>query len=334
VQKRSEFIFYDEKQPFMEQWHANVDRDLGHQMVAEIGYLGSKGHNLPFYGDPNNVPSAYGADGVKRLVPGATLRYPSWGRIRTRINEARSIYHGLTASWNKRYSHNWQAQASYTYGNAHDTWSGGQIGGSDFDNGAGSATDWWDPEAEYGPSSFDIRHTLVLNGVYVLPFGATRTGFVGALIRGWQVGGVAQFSSGLPFTPFESYDQIGDLQSDTGLQKPNVNGAVTYPGTAAQWFDPSVFSTPAAGVYGNASRNSLRAPGVKVADLSLFKNMKTGHFVTQFRLEVFNAFNRVNLGLPDATIFNAGGVRNPTAGRITRTSTPARQVQLGVKFSF
>jgi hypothetical protein len=174
----------------------------------------------------------------------------------------------------------------------------------------------------------------VLNGVYVLPFGASRTGFVGALIRGWQVGGVAQFSSGLPFTPFESYDQIGDLQSDTGLQKPNVNGAVTYPGTAAQWFDPSVFSIPAAGVYGNASRNSLRAAGVKVADLSLFKNLKIGHVVTQFRLEAFNAFNQVNLGLPDATIFNAGGVRNPTAGRITRTSTPARQVQLGVKLSF
>ena len=56
--------------------------------------------------------------------------------------------------------------------------------------------------------------------------------------------------------------------------------------------------------------------------------------MTQFRLEAFNAFNRVNLGLPDATIFNAGGVRNPTAGRITRTSTPARQVQLGVKLSF
>jgi hypothetical protein len=334
VQKRSEFIFYDEKQPYMEQWHANVDRDLGHQMVAEIGYLGSKGHNLPFYGDPNNVPSAYGADGVKRLVPGATLRYPSWGRIRTRINEARSIYHGLTASWNKRYSNNWQAQASYTYGNAHDTWSGGQIGGSDFDNGAGSATDWWDPEAEYGPSSYDIRHTVVLNGVYVLPFGQSRTGFVGGLIRGWQVGGVAQFSSGLPFTPFESYDQIGDGQSDTGLQKPNVNGTVTYPGTPAQWFDPSVFSVPAAGVFGNATRNSLRAAGVKVADLSLFKNLKLGHVVTQFRLEAFNAFNRVNLGLPDATIFNVGGVRNPTAGRITTTSTPARQVQLGLKFSF
>ena len=113
-----------------------------------------------------------------------------------------------------------------------------------------------------------------------------------------------------------------------------MNGAVTYPGTAAQWFDPAAFSTPAAGVYGNASRNSLRAPGLKVADLSLFKNLKTGHVVTQFRLEAFNTFNWVNLGLPDATIFNSGGVLNPTAGRIRTTATPARQVQLGVKLSF
>jgi hypothetical protein len=56
--------------------------------------------------------------------------------------------------------------------------------------------------------------------------------------------------------------------------------------------------------------------------------------MTQFRLEAFNAFNWVNLGLPDATIFNSGGVRNPTAGRITTTSTPARQLQLGLKLSF
>jgi hypothetical protein len=54
----------------------------------------------------------------------------------------------------------------------------------------------------------------------------------------------------------------------------------------------------------------------------LFKNLKIGRVQTQFRLEAFNAFNVVNLGLPDATIFNVGGVRNPTAGRITTTSTP------------
>ena len=74
----------------------------------------------------------------------------------------------------------------------------------------------------------------------------------------------------------------------------------------------------------------MRAPGLKVADLSVFKNQKMGRMIAQFRLEAFNAFNWVNLGLPDATIFNAGGVRNATAGRIThgRRRRPA-QVRWG-----
>ena len=334
VQKRSEFIAYDIEQPFMQQWHLNLERDLGHNLVAEVGYIGSRGHHLPFYGDPNTTPSEYGADGVKRLVPGATLRYPSWGRIRTRTNIARSNYQGMTLGVNKRYSDGWQFQGSYTFGHSNDTWSGGQIGGSDFDNGAGSATDWFDPEYEYGPSSYDIRHNFVFNAVYQLPIGRSATGLARVLLQGWNIGGVFQASSGLPFTPLMSYDQVGDLQSDTGLQKPNLTGTVNYPRTVHQWFDPAAFSVPAAGVFGNATRNSMRGPGLKVADISVFKNFAIGRTAAQFRLEAFNALNWVNLGLPDTTIFNAGGVRNPTAGEINRTATAARQIQLGLKFTF
>ena len=77
-------------------------------------------------------------------------------------------------------------------------------------------------------------------------------------------------------------------------------------------------------MFGNARRNSLRGPGIKVADLSVFKNFTFGRYTTQFRLEAFNAFNFVNLVLPDAIIFTANGVRNPTAGQIRATATPAR----------
>jgi hypothetical protein len=334
VQKRSEFIFYDLEQPFMQQWHVNFERDLGRNFVTEAGYIGSRGHNLPFYGDPNATPSEYGADGVKRLVPGATLRYPSWGRIRTRNNVARSNYHGMTLALNKRYSDGWQMQAAYTLGKSNDTWSGGLIGGSDFDNGAGSATDWWDPEYEYGPSNYDVRHNIVINAVYQLPFGKGREGFAGVLANGWNIGGVFQASSGLPATPLLAYDQVGDRQSDTGLQKPNIGGDINYIGTAEQWFDPSVYIVPAAGVFGSARRNSVRGPGLKVADLSVFKNFTVNRYAVQLRFEAFNAFNWVNLGLPDMTIFTANGVRNPTAGQIRNTATPARQVQIGLKFMF
>ncbi len=160
------------------------------------------------------------------------------------------------------------------------------------------------------------------------------TGVKAFFVKGWQVGGVMQFSSGLPFTALLGYDQVGDRQSDTGLHKPNVNGPINYPETAELWFDPSVFTEPPPGVFGNAGRNSLRAAGVKVADLSAFKNFTFGRYQAQFRFEAFNAFNWVNFGIPDATIFTSAGVRNPTAGRIRSTSTPARQIQLGFKFLF
>ena len=146
-------------------------------MVAEVGYIGSKGHNLPFYGDPNTMPSRVRRDGVKRLVPGATLRYPELGPHPHAHQRGALDYQALTRQPATSATRAAGRRRRRTrYGNSNDTWSGGQIGGSDFDNGAGSATDWWDPEYEYGPSSFDIRHTLVVNGVYVLPFGQRATG--------------------------------------------------------------------------------------------------------------------------------------------------------------
>jgi len=335
VQKRSEFISYDLEQPYMQQWHVDFQKDLGLGMIGQIGYIGSKGSNLPFYGDPNSVPSEYLSDGTKHIVPGATLRYPSWGRIRTRINVARSIYHGLVLGVNKRVARGFMFQGSYTYGNARDTWSGGQLGNSDFDTGAGSATDWFDPEYEFGPSNFDVRHNFVVNAVYQLPWGQNLTGMAGGLAKGWNVSGLIQLSSGIPFTPYVGFDRAGDLQSDTEQQKPNQTGTVDYPKTPEQWFDPAAFTLPPVGVFGNAGRNSLRAPGVKIADMSVFKNVQMGQVVAQFRVEAFNVFNWVNLGIPSATVlFNSNGTRFAGAGRITSTSTSARQVQLGLKLLF
>jgi hypothetical protein len=336
VQKRSEFVIYDANQPYTQQWHVNYQRDLGGGYTAQVGYIGSKGTNLPFYGDPNSVPAVKGADGVTRLVPGAGLRYPSWGRIRTRINVARSDYDGLIMGMNKRFSHNVMFQASYTYGHSNDTWSGGQIGGSDFDNGAGSATNWWDPQAEYGPSNYDVRHNFVFNAVYQVPLGANLTGLAAALGKGWHVGGVLQLSTGVPITPIIGFDRVGDLQSDAAsIQKPDQVGAISYPHTADQWYDPHAFALPPVGTYGNAKRGAIRGPGVKIADLTTFKNIQTGRVTTQFRLEAFNVFNWVNLGLPSASaIFNTDGTYSAVAGRITSTATPARQLQIGLKLIF
>ncbi|MDO8681290.1 MAG: hypothetical protein Q7R30_22450, partial [Acidobacteriota bacterium] len=321
------------------QWHLNTQRELPGGMVAEIGYLGSRGVNLPYYGDPNTTPSEYLPDGTKRVIPGAALRYPSWGRIRTRATGAESSYHGMTASLHKRFSHGVQFQANYTYSRSIDTWSGGLQGSSDYLTGAGSAVDYWDPEFERGRSSFDVPHNFVFNAVYLLPFGDNSTGFKRALTSGWQLSGIVAVSSGMPFHPFVGFDRAGDRQSDDDMQRPswapgrNPSNAII--GTAEQWFDPLAFVLPAAGTFGNVRRNELRGPNLRVVDFSIFKNQRVGPTQVQFRVEIFNLLNRANFNPPSSPLlFQSGGARITGAERITSLATPARQLQLGMKILF
>jgi len=340
VQKRSEFIDYDARQPYTMQFHASVQHEIVNGIVGEIGYIGSRGYHLPFYSDPNAVPVQFnGADGHWQVVPGATLPYPSWGRIRTRTNAARSWYNGMTASVNRRFTNGLLFQSSYTLGRSRDTWSGGLIGGSDFDNGAGSATNYNHPENELGPSSYDVRHTLVFNAVYQLPFGRNVNGAARRLVQGWQVGVVANYASGVPFTPFIGFDYAGDLSSDPNPQKPDwaagANADSAKVGSPDNWFNSSAFILPPKGEYGNVARNSLRGPDLRLVDLSIFKNTTIGKQNVQFRIEIFNLFDRANFATPDSgALFNPDGTRIPSASRITHTATTSRQVQFGVKFVF
>jgi Carboxypeptidase regulatory-like domain/TonB dependent receptor/TonB-dependent Receptor Plug Domain len=340
VQKRSEFIDYEARQPYTIQYHASVQHEIGHAIVAEIGYIGSRGHNLPFYSDPNAVPVRFNAaDGHWQVVPGAVLPFPSWGRIRTRTNVARSWYNGMTAGVNRRFANGLLFQGSYTYGNSRDTWSGGLIGGSDFDNGAGSATSYFHPENELGPSSYDVRHTLVVNAVYQLPFGRTLTGGARHLVQGWQVGVVGNYASGVPFTPFIGFDYAQDLSSDPNPQKPDwargFDAENAIAGSPDNWFDANAFVLPPAGEYGNVRRNVLRGPDLRMVDLSIFKNTRVARQNVQFRIEMFNLFNRANFATPNSgALFNPDGTRIPSATQITRTATTARQVQFGLKFVF
>ncbi|HVL69749.1 MAG TPA: TonB-dependent receptor [Vicinamibacterales bacterium] len=339
VQKRSEFIHYDLDQPYNVQWHLNWQQEIGGGFTTEVGYLGSRGVNLPFYGDPNVRPSEYLPDGTKRVVPGSSIRFPSWGRIRTRRTGAESEYHGLILGLQKRLSQGLQLQGSYTFSRSVDTWSGGLQGSSDYLTGAGSAVDWWDPEFERGRSSFDVPHNFVFNAVYVLPWGKDLRGVAGALARGWQISGIVNASSGIPFHPVIGFDRAGDGQSDTDLQRPswapgrNPGNAIT--GNPNQWFDPAAFVLPAAGTFGDVRRNSLRGPNLRVVDLSTTKNQQLGRTVLQLRFEVFNLLNRANFAPPsDIVLFTSNGARVPAAGAITSLVTPSRQVQLGVKLLF
>jgi hypothetical protein len=98
-----------------------------------------------------------------------------------------------------------------------------------------------------------------------------------------------------------------------------------------QWFDPTAFALPTAGTFGSVGRGILRGPGLADVDLSLLKNTAvTEHVSVQFRAEFFNAFNHVNLGPPNTTLFSGTSV-SPSAGLISTLATDSRRIQFGLK---
>jgi hypothetical protein len=150
-------------------------------------------------------------------------------------------------------------------------------------------------------------------------------GIVDWVLGGWQTNGILAAQTGLPFTPVL---QTSTTNTGTG-SRPNVVGAVTYPGTLQQWFNPNAFTSPGPFTYGNAGRDTLVGPGRTNLDMSLFKNFVIREQTRfELRAEAFNVFNHPQFGLPNATIGNG------QVGQITSIVGNPRQLQMGLRFQF
>jgi hypothetical protein len=191
-------------------------------------------------------------------------------------------------------------------------------------------------QADWGLSPFDIRHKLALNGTVWLP-GDSLHGPAHWIAGGWQANSIVTAYSGLPFTVQLGTNRSNDGNSDAP-DRPNLKaGASDNPivGSVSQWFDPSAFLFPLAGTYGNVARNTLIGPGLFTLDAGLVKTFHLhGSQTATLRIEAFNLTNRANFGLPNPVAFQADGTYSGTAGVITALTTPARQMQLGLRYSF
>src|SRR5207244_4311160 len=110
-------------------------------------------------------------------------------------------------------------------------------------------------------------------------------------LGGWQVNGIVTLLSGFPFTPTVNQNRSGD--GDTrNPDRPNLNPSFTGPvvlGKQTQWYDPSAFTLPAVGTWGNLGRGTYSGPGLSNVDFSIFKNTKIRENTNlQFRTEFFN----------------------------------------------
>jgi hypothetical protein len=233
----------------------------------------------------------------------------------------------LQLQLNKRYARGFTGQVSYTLGKAWDTGSDVQIGGN--------PVDARDLDLEWGPTDFDIRHRIVGNWLWELPFFKDRGGVTGALLGGWQVNGITQYQTGFPFNvnTNAAYPR-GDFNGD-GVRndRPNTPSFGTdLADSSNDAFIRGVFAAsdfPQTGfVIGNLPRNAYYGPRYLSTDLSFFKNFTVrDDWKIQFRAEAFNAFNNVNLRRPEANLANAN------FGRSTQAFA-AREIQFALKLIF
>ena len=195
----------------------------------------------------------------------------------------------------------------------------------------------FDLAAEHGPSLFDARHRFVFSGSYEIPASRGLGRMARAALGGWQVNAIANFSSGTPFTVYDSANvsleggspEITGFYSSRPDQIANPNAG---PHTADQWVSRSAFlrldPVSQAGQFGNEGRNTVRGPGIANVDLSLLKSIPLEERARlQFRAEWFNIANHANFGLPD------NDLASPNFGRVLEAGPP-RLAQFGLKLVF
>jgi Carboxypeptidase regulatory-like domain/TonB dependent receptor len=299
----------DLRTPFLHEFNVTLQRQLGATRVAEVAYVGSRGRNLIAAKDINQPrPSA---------APLNLRPDPRFADITFLESRARSEFDSLQARFQQRYAFGCTMLVAYTLGKSMDDASG-------FFTSAGDPNfpqDSNNLDAEWGRSSFDVRHRLSVSFSYELPLDFT-------------ISGIVQMQSGRPFTValLPEVDNSNTGRSSLGFggnDRPNVNGnaAVSTQGPS-QWFNAAAFSMPAFGAFGNAGRNMLEGPGYQNVNLALLKRVPTGGRTSlQLRAEAFNLLNRTNFDLPD----NFYG--SPTFGQILSAGAP-RHIQFGARFAF
>ena len=237
-------------------------------------------------------------------------------------------------------SHGIQFHAAYTFSKSIDTLSA-TVADDSFPNGLMNPL-FFDQRTSRGLSDFDVRQNFVTNLTWETPVAKRGLRFTKWALSGWQLGGIYKASTGQPFTPVLGGDPLGTMLDETNEPPNRVVGpgceTLSNPGDPNHYIKTQCLAFPnPANLRGNLGRNTVIGPGLANLDFSLFKNNRIRSISescsVQFRAEFFNVFNRANFASPvdSRTIFDQIGNSISSAGLITTTQTPARQIQFALK---
>jgi hypothetical protein len=246
---------------------------------------------------------------------------PVFSNIFAEDNIANSNYNALQLSGERGYRNGLLFQVSYTYGKAIDQ-------GASFENELNPINF----RATRGVSLMDARHRFVFSPYWQLPL-PERAGIAHLLMNGWGVSAIVIYQSGFPIR-IQTQDDL-ELESSSFFEDantPEVDGRgvdFVNPRTNGNaWFLSQNISDPAPGTFGNMPHALCCGPALDNTDLAIEKKTAINErWSTEFRVELFNAWNHTQFENPD------GNFSDLSFGLLQK-ARPARTLQLALKAFF
>jgi hypothetical protein len=302
--------------PYAQTWNFSIEDEIARNLLLSLGYVGTKGTKLDLRLAPNqSAPGSPVTSGQQVALQNAlAFTYETSG--------AASIYHGLQAGLRRQFHGGFSMSGTYTYSKSIDD--AGSVGGA----GSSVVQNYLDIAAERALSTFDMRHKLLINHTYELPFGEQRRwlrqpGMVRRAFGDWQISGITSIHSGTPYTA----SILGNLSDRAGTAaisnlRANATGQVVElprsERTTQDFFNTAAFALPDPGEYGDAGRDTILGPGVVNFNMALDKLLTFSRekgIRGDFRISANNIFNTPAFtGL--VTVVNEQGY-----GRVTSVGT-------------
>ena len=283
---------------YVQSWNFMVERELPGQIVASVGYVGTR--TVHSFGDLEINAAAPGAGTAGRPLNvkfGHSVDTWAWDGY---LN---ANYHALQVAVNRRAASGLTLKGAYTYSKA--------INQTDEDGWTGTIMYNWAPVfgRNRAQAGYNIPQMFQMGFVYELPMGSGKkfanSGVSKWILGGWQVNGV--------FASFHGTAVLGGRRGrraecagqhpDGGPGEARCGEDRGDIGVGRQFFDPTAFAAPTGVRFGSSGRNILRGPGVVNLDLGLFRKFPIRERVTlEFRAEAANFSNTPHFNNPNANI--------------------------------
>jgi hypothetical protein len=316
--------------PYVLNWNASLQRELGHAYLLEISYLASAGVGLVERWQYNTFPIDFGSGNIafQNQVAAAAQNYrpfPNFGDINLRSNFGHSTFHSGTVKLEKRYSKGLTFSTFYTFSKAIDS--------QDGDNNGSGVAPINDRALEKARAGYDRNHRFIAYSTYELPVGKGKKflnhgGLTNIIFGGYEIAWIQTIESGNPMSFTFANSPYNYFPSFAGSLRPNL---VSQPSLRSGWgdlggdrfnqnnsnavVDINAFAYPAPFTPGNSGRNIIAATRLLWSQVSAQKNFViTERVRAQLRLDFQNPFHNYNFNNPSNTV----DFKNPkTFGKLT-----------------